>query len=407
MGFFDFLKKKEQYKKISFSEIEEYNSKFEEENSFDDKILEMNEEIKQRISQTKENLESLNNAGLKNENIPERAKHIMQGNKKQYIHKTNHFLAQINLPKTRQETITFSKIFTSELDQLMADTQRSYAVLREFVEKELATVIRSIKGIQELASKQAKEIEDVGFEVVDQVNEKLSELNNQKKTLKVIRKKEKEQTEQLKTLKEKEKKIFSKIEQMKKGSAYKEHLSLKENQEIKLEERQRQEKRIVERFLSIERPLRKYSHTSIHANIILKYLDNAIVAIEHDDSLEIFVVLESMKKGISSLGLKDKQEAKLKKDLENLTKENLISLRGTLIKLKQEEVDIRRKQVQNDSFVRLSEQENILEKINDSIKFEEQELSHLKSSLKQTTPDKIIKQISELFLKINIIIENE
>ena len=57
-----------------------------------------NGRIKTSIEETKQKLEALEEAGLLNPDVPERAKHFMRGNKDEYTRRINNFLQSISEP---------------------------------------------------------------------------------------------------------------------------------------------------------------------------------------------------------------------------------------------------------------------------------------------------------------------
>ena len=62
-----------------------------------EKIKESNQQIAITIGETKEKIKALEAAELRNPNIPERAKHFMQGNRENYIKQISMFLDNIQL----------------------------------------------------------------------------------------------------------------------------------------------------------------------------------------------------------------------------------------------------------------------------------------------------------------------
>jgi len=103
MGIFDFLKfkEKEEIEEIKLEELEPWIDSWSKK-AFEDANLKL-VSIRQRITEEKnkllESIQNLEKAELKNPNIPERAKQIMEGNRKTYILKLNSLLEEINLPE--------------------------------------------------------------------------------------------------------------------------------------------------------------------------------------------------------------------------------------------------------------------------------------------------------------------
>ena len=65
----------------------------------DKKINESKEKITEEIQKTKKNIDNLENAKLKNEDIPVKEKQFMQGNREFYINRINFFLDSLKIPE--------------------------------------------------------------------------------------------------------------------------------------------------------------------------------------------------------------------------------------------------------------------------------------------------------------------
>ncbi len=111
MGFFDFLKRfsnKEVEIELEESTLENIDGQID---SWSKKVLVSTttdlDNLKKLLSEKKskaiENSEKLLKAKLKNPNIPERAKHIMEGNRKMYIQRVERFLETASLPEDFKE----------------------------------------------------------------------------------------------------------------------------------------------------------------------------------------------------------------------------------------------------------------------------------------------------------------
>lgn len=407
MGIFDFLKKKKQEEeKVRFSKVEEWIQDYLESQDLDKKINSFKEQVKEKIKETKELLEKLEEAGLQNENIPERAKHIMQGNRKNYIRKTTDFLEEINIPDDYLKIIDFSSKLTENIDVLSKETQRNYFVLKEFMEADIAPVIRKIKEIEDLTIDFKQEIEKEKIHRLEEIKEKLNEFKiSEAKVAALKEEKEKEEAE-LHELKEKEKTIKKKLEQLKTTESHRAYELLKQDKEKNASSIQKRQKEIISHFSTLEKAFKKYKRITLKPELLDRYLEDPAKALMKDENLEIFKLLEKMLQSINDLGLKDKKEKRTKQEIKALNKEFLKELKDELQLLVDDKKKIKQKLMSNTSALNISEQESWLENNARNIREKEEELEDTDNKLDRTSPQLIKQQVKEVLKEFNVIMEN-
>lgn len=407
MGIFDFLKKKKkEEEKVKFSKIEEWIQDYLENQNLDKKINSFKEQIKEKIKETKELLEKLEKAGLQNENIPERAKHIMQGNRKNYIRKTTDFLEEINIPDDYLKIINFSSKLTENIDVLSKETQRSYFVLREFMEANIAPVIKKIKEIEDTAIDFKQEIEKEKIHRLEEIKEKLNEFKTSEATVAALKEEKEKKEAELHELKEKEKTIKKKLEQLKTVESHRVYELLKKDKEKNASDIQKKKKEIISHFSTLEKAFKKYKRITLKPELLDRYLKDSAKALMKDDDLEILELLEKMLQSINNLDLKHKKEEKTKQEIKALNKEFLKELKDKLQLLVSDEKKIKQKLMSNTSALNISEQESWLENNARNIREKEEELEDTDNKLDRTSPGLIKQQIKEVLKEFNVIMEN-
>src|SRR3989338_3994873 len=153
MGFFDFLRKSNEkevlVETLKLSEVEFFlDKKLEELNhKLGLSIQQTKTEISEERSRLKNNLENLANAELKNKEIPERAKQIMEGNRQIYIQKTNTLIEKIIFPEKSRDLLEFTKTFDKELDAFDKGISKSHHIMEEFFVEKASVIAVSIKKI--------------------------------------------------------------------------------------------------------------------------------------------------------------------------------------------------------------------------------------------------------------------
>lgn len=407
MGIFDFLKKKKQEEeKVRFSKVEEWIQDYLESQDLDKKINSFKEQVKEKIKETKELLEKLEEAGLQNENIPERAKHIMQGNRKNYIRKTTDFLEEINIPDDYLKIIDFSSKLTENIDVLSKETQRNYFVLKEFMEADIAPVIRKIKEIEDLTIDFKQEIEKEKIHRLEEIKEKLNEFKISEAKVAALKEEKEKKEAELHELKEKEKTIKKKLEQLKTTESHRAYELLKQDKEKNASSIQKRQKEIISHFSTLEKAFKKYKRITLKPELLDRYLEDPAKALMKDENLEIFKLLEKMLQSINDLGLKDKKEKRTKQEIKALNKEFLKELKDELQLLVNDEKKIKQKLMSNTSALNISEQESWLENNARNIREKEEELEDTDNKLDRTSPQLIKQQVKEVLKEFNVIMEN-
>ena len=306
MGFFDFLRKKGPGE-IKFSEIGEWLDKQVENKKLDQKISKAKSVIKEKIDHGYKYLEDLEKAGLKNENIPERAKHVMEGHRKSYTMRLKRFLEDIEVPDDFSQIGHYSARFSESLDKLSEDTQRNYLVLKEFMEEELSCVIKTVKGIEDELSKLQAGIEKEGLEMIKDAKIRLKQYKDDLKKKAMLEEERAAQEKESESVKERKARLENRLNDLKESKDYNEYkvfLEKKKKYEEQLKDIEHDLKAI---FSELHRPLKKYKRGSLSEDVIDKYLMDPIGALEADHSLSIRDVFNKMKQQLDTLELKEKQ----------------------------------------------------------------------------------------------------
>ena len=320
MGFLDFLRKKEPLA-IKFSEVEGWLDRQVEDKKLNQKVGKVKSIIREKLEQGYKYLEELEQAGLKNENIPERAKHVMEGHRKTYINRLKRFLDEIDVPDEFSQIGYYTAKFSESLDRLSQETQKNYLVLKEFMEAELGRIAKSVKGIEDELSKLQAQIEK---ESLDNIKDAKAKLKLYKDDLKKKARLEEEKAaheQKLESLKERKTRLAKRVDDLKQSRDYNDYRVFIEKKQKYEEKLKALENELKEVFAELNRPLRKYKRGSLSEALIDKYLLDPLGALEADDSLSINDVLNKMKNQLDTLELKEKQLEKTNEMLDRLSKD--------------------------------------------------------------------------------------
>lgn len=407
MGFFDFLRKKEP-ESIKFSEVDGWLDKLVEDKKLGQRISKVKRIIIEKVDEGYKFLEELETAGLKNENIPERAKHVMEGHRKIYINRLKRFLDNIDVPDDFSQIGHYIARFSESIDELSKETQKNYLVLKEFMEAELSRVIKTVKRIEDDLSKLQASIEKEGLETIKDAKMRVKQHQDDLKKKSRLEEERAVKENDLEALREKKVKFENKVKELKKSKdyeAYKDFLDKKQKYEEQLKSIEQELKEV---FAELSRPLKKYKHGSFHENIIDKYLLDPVGTLEIDDSLIIKDVFNKMKQQLDTLELKEKQLEKTVEMLGKVGKDFLTTRKLEIGRLKglnkEAAVKINRSVVA----LNISENETWLKAMEEKIVNAEKLIEELKRETADINPDYLKQKVKEKVKEIaNVIIEDD
>ena len=279
-----------------------------------------NDRIINDIEKTGENIVLLEKAKLKNPNISLREKQFMQGNRDAYIKKTGLFLKQIELPKDINSVKDFFTNFNNNIENFSKATAKPYHILQEFFANEASKIASNIGNIDRHVRELRKKISDVNLDSVEEIKEKIKNINNN------IEKKNKNNND-LKKDKAKLENLDKSINELKKKSKeleeskeYKGLLKLKEEKQKISDELNEHNENLNHSFSVLERALRKYSRIVLEdEKLVIAYVEKPILALRKDSELKIIKILEGMESSILNNTI-DLKEKKKKKTLEEIKK---------------------------------------------------------------------------------------
>jgi len=331
------------------------------------------EQINKQKEDLRQKLKKFETTELRNPNIPERARHMMEGARETYIKFITIFLNNLEFPqKISYETLTeFIGNFEGQLNNLNKSTARSFMVLQEFFAKEageIAAVIKNIdKTLRDLANTNYKNIISAreSIENIEKIIESKDTaqqmLEEHEKNLENINKDVEKESKQLEDLKEREDfKLYETIE--------KEKLAV---------EKQLKEKELflITSFSPLERSLRKFEKMAIGKEAIVKgYAENAFAALKEDKKMEVLEILKDIVKYIElgQIELKDKKKQKTVETATALNRDFLETFLNDYAATESKLVEVKRKLHSNTILQQIDEVNYRIEHLNDKkIKLEE------------------------------------
>ncbi len=348
MGFVDFLKKlfseegkaEEGVYKLEFAELEDFvNSLAKERARFADSEIET---FRGRIDSLsrglKESIGVLENAELRNSNIPDRVKQIMEGNRENYVQRMEKFLKEVEIPSDSIEAMRFCESFSLNLKDLDQSVARGHHVMSEFFPKEAGVISNQIKELNRAIEETKIKLQSFGFDKIDRLKLKLKEIigkTSRKNFLDNEIKSSIEKIEELKAKVEEKGKMFDKFSG---GFEYDEFTGLTDKKGLAELELKKLVEVLNHYFSEVEPALKKYSNYNPENKLIKNYLKDVLKSVLEDEELEIVRIIVNVRESMASgkLELKDKKKEKIFRELEKLDMNYFKQFIGSYKKLKME-----------------------------------------------------------------------
>jgi len=400
MGFLDFLKGKAG-ETVGFSDIDSWLDRQVADKHLDQKVARAKGAVLNKIIEAHRLLNELEKAGLMNENIPVKAKQIMEGHRKAYIHRLKRFLDEIDMPEDFSQIGFFAAQFSEGLTKLSAETQKNYLVLKEFMEAEIIKIVKTIKGIEDELSRLQQEIEKEGIEAIKDAKLKLKHYHDDLKKKAMLEEEKLNQSEEAESLKERKRKLQARLDELHQTQEYNDFKELIDNKKKYEEQLKAIETELKIIFAHLNRPLRKYKHVSLQEKLIDKYLLDPVGALEEDDSFTMLEVLGKMRQELGNLELKENQLEKTVEMINQLSRDFFLGKKLEINNLKELNKDTASKINTSVIALNIAEADTLLRGVSDKIIQAERSLEELTKSLEEINLDYLKQKVKEKVKEIN------
>lgn len=355
----DFLKKllnkpqkQEEILEIDIDKIEEWlnihtDNALEE---VDKQINAIYANIEEDIKSGKERLSQLESAKLRNEDIPLRAKQIMEGNRNAYIQAVTQFLESLDTGnKGFFSGKSFCKEFDEKINELNKQTMKSFFVMKEFMADEVSKVASSLKQLDDYVKDMKEIIRASPVYNVDEVRSALHAFKEKQKAISDIDSQIKEKRKELEEHNSARGKVEKIIVNIKKSDEYHEYKKLIDQRDRIVESVKEIEDELSADFSVLSKPLKKYARVAVNEKLVERYASSPILAILEDQKLEIAGTLDELKAHIADekVELKDKQKDKAMQIIGKLSRQYLESAQAKHKSLKASKKEIDTKVLSN------------------------------------------------------------
>jgi len=282
---------------------------------------EANEKILSEIEQTFPQIERLKHAQLMNAKIPEREKHIMEGNRESYVRRVTSFLKQLKPVENLDDADDDFLRYTNDVQEFTKSVHRSYAILQHFFANETRDISRSLKNIDRHFLSLKDTLSQSNLSTIHGIKKQIRELHTSVQLKKDLQEELHHIYGVQKRLSVEKDTIQKERDALMDGAEFREMSSF--GREIEsLNQKLKMQRAILESsFAVIEVGLRKYVRIAPKdQERIDSYLENPLEALRGDISFTILETLQGFKSALEkkALYLKEKKEERMLVELGKL-----------------------------------------------------------------------------------------
>lgn len=327
MGFFDFLKKPADKKELTeqleifLNELEPFldQQKKKEERILNPYVEHHKSDINQLVLALNEKLDALSKAESKNKEIPDRVRHILDGNRQIFLQKTISLLEQIKLPSDLDNIPMFTEKFDNFMTEFDKSVAKSHEVISQFFPKEAAAISLNIRELDKKVKDLQKDFKNSNLPAISNLMTRAKAAQNSLLSKENLESEIKLLKESIFKLSEENLKRNNDLDQLKQSAEYKRYTEKIEEKQVLEKELKKYEHEVIHSFSEVESALRKYENMSSNP-IAKKYLEDPVSALFLEKELGIVHILDSIKTAIDSgeLILKDKKRDKVRREVSSM-----------------------------------------------------------------------------------------
>ncbi|MFT4343141.1 MAG: hypothetical protein ACMXYE_00160 [Candidatus Woesearchaeota archaeon] len=269
------------------------------------------------ISDIQKNAKKLQQAQLRNTNIPHKEMQIMKGNRESYVKHVELLLEQIEFPKKYSEIEAVHDHFTGVLERFTEQTQKPRAVLHHFFEHEAKAVHKGIGRLHKSYEEMKNLLEADDYNAILRAYTCTKRLDSAKEKHVQLQEELWEKEELLAKRKKEIEKLTSELHSLKNSSAYKTLQELMSEKEHAQKEYTALKSSIGVRFAKIERALRKYERNAIDdREVATEVLRSASDAVTRFPAKKIIDLLKTLKSRVDSGSIELKNNDKIATEID-------------------------------------------------------------------------------------------
>ena len=268
-----------------------------------------------------EKMQALETAGLRNPDIPERAKHFMQGNRQEFSRRLRDYLtaSEDAWPMQIDEIEPWLNVAQERTAELAKGIARPSAVLSEFLSQEVKDVARQLAGIEKLNDTLRK---STHLQEVQTLRALRSHVQDQDKQQQRLTQLEEELEEQQNKLAAKHNALEQQNKELERLEEDPQLGQLRNEIKKSVQQKRLLQNELRERFAPLDPVLKKYARQAMeHQELIAKYAEDPIVTLAEDFKLQLLDILKKAAVAVvnGDLELKDRKKERALAEINTLS----------------------------------------------------------------------------------------
>lgn len=335
---------------VKFNELDNWLADKISQIGFKEEISVFLDQIKNKKQLLKEKIDALKEAEIdpkEKDRVDEKIKNVVLGHKNNYIREMKQFLDNLNIPEETdiQKAIIFNDSLNKELDTLAQKTAKNYQAAQHLFFKPVENVFKEVGEINLLIKNFDKKLERGSLKRIEDISKKIYFLKEEKKRREKLEDELKWKELKQKRSQEGKEKQEAEIKSLKESQEYCEFKILKKKEKEIRKKTEENNDEIHLFFSKLARALRKYEKISMEADLIKKYLEDAVETFFDDKGLKIADVLKRLEKSLEKdeTKLDDKQKENTFMQLEKVKLNHLQKFQKKGEELKKEQEETRTK----------------------------------------------------------------
>ncbi len=401
MGIFGLIQKlfskEEETAELHLNELKGWLSEKTSSNLQDDKtsITERVSELNSLISSAKEKLVILENAQLKNENIEEKLKNFMSGNRSNYIKQVSMFLNNLTVPETNENLKQFTESATESFNILNKSARKSFYILQEFFAEESGKVAEDLKKIEDSIKSINSSLNSKEAQFLTETDSLIESLQNElDKKLKIT-----SEIEEVKTkIEETEASILTRQKELEtlEGTAGFKKIQETKDKIAKNEEALKNiDFQVTQMFSPLSRAFRKFEKVAESNVDILTRYNDPLNGLLFDTSFRILEVLREVRIAILKKEIELKDDDKVMKKINEITKEKLDNFKMSYFHLKEANEQLKRELKSNDTVYAHNDIVSMMKHSKDQLDKSKVKLENKTHDLNLINTDNQLEELSE------------
>jgi regulator of replication initiation timing len=360
------------------------------------------QEIDETIAEVEKKCTLLEDAKLKNENIPLKEKQFMTGNRESYVKHVRILIRNAKIPSTIAEAEEAVESFFHVIDPFANHTMKARQILNHFFEHETESIHKSITSLKKLydSIKELLESEQHKFHI--HLEKAISEFNACTLGISSFSKEVKQIENSIKSAK---KEVMDLKRDLKEKIDSKENIFLRDLQLKEEELKQRLSSIKADtnaRFSKFQRAMKKYERIALDdTELVRQYLGDSFLAIANDAQNRGELILRNVKDKVANNSIEIKNSEKIIAELDSLIESKFIqSANKAIAELKSH---LSKAKATIASMEIAQEIESLKHKVfltNNRVNELTSQLSDKKEKLESLSEEKHIAEIEQLLAKV-------